>query len=144
MAHPGGRPRIFPTPDDLLNAFDEYKKWAHDHPWNKKEAIKSGEHAGTLIDLPTERPLTEVEFAVFCKMSISGLQEYGKREKFSGIYTMIKNEMTAQRISGGLTGAYNASLVARIDGLTEKSEIDQTNHYPDGINVRFTRDSNGN
>ena len=31
--------------------------------------------------------------------------------------------MSAQRISGGLSNAYNGNLVARIDGLTEKTEV---------------------
>jgi hypothetical protein len=133
-----GRPRRFKTPGALWRAFEEYKEWAADHPWNKKEAIKSGDLAGTLVDIPTSRPLTEWEFAVFCRMSRTGLIEYCNRDDFSDIYKRIKDEMSAQRISGGMSGAYNANLVARIDGITEKSEIDQTNHFPDGININFT------
>jgi len=137
-----GRPRRFKTPGALRRAFEQYKEWAAANPWNKKEAIKSGDLAGTLIDLPTERPLTEWEFAVFCGMSRTGLIEYCKRDDFSDIYKKIKDEMSAQRISGGMAGAYNANLVARIDGITEKSEIDQTNHFPDGIEINFTNKSN--
>lgn len=126
MTHPGGRPRRFDSPDELLEAFEQYKEWASAHPWNKKEAIKHGDNAGMLINIPTERPLTEWEFAVFCKMSRTGLQEYSKREEYSGIYARIKDEMTSQRISGGLAGAYNANLVARLDGLTDKQELEHT------------------
>lgn len=141
MTHPGGRPRKFNSINELLIAFDEYKKWASKHPWNKKEAVKSGEAVGTIIDLPTERPLTEVGFAVFCNMSITGLREYGKRDEFSYIYEKIKNEMSEQRISGGMAGAYNANLVARIDGLVEKRETDETHRFPNGININFAPDN---
>ncbi len=133
-----GRPRRFKSPGMLYRAFEEYKEWALMHPWNKKEAIKSGDLAGSLVDIPTERPLTEWEFAIFCNMSRSGLTEYVNKPDFSDIYKRIKDEMSAQRISGGMAGAYNANLVARIDGITEKSEIEQTNHFPDGININFT------
>lgn len=138
MAHPGGRPLKIATPEDLWTLFEEYQTWANNNPWNKKEAIKSGERAGTIIDLPTDRPLTEWEFATFCNMSRSGLIEYSKREQFSDIYSRIKDEMSAQRISGGIAGAYNGNLVARIDGIVEKSEIDNTHRYPDGIEINFT------
>lgn len=133
-----GRPRRFKSPKQLWDAFEEYKEWAALHPWNKLEAIKTGDLAGQLVELPTERPLTEWGFAVFCKMSRVGLIEYCKRKEFSDIYTRIKDEMSEQRISGGVAGAYNANLVARIDGITEKSEIEQTNHFPDGIEIKFT------
>lgn len=135
---PAGRPRKFPTPDDLWAAFEEYREWAENHPWYKYDSIKSGENAGTLIPIPTTRPLTEWEFAVFCNMSRTGLIEYCKRDEYSDIYSRIKDTMSAQRISGGMAGAYNGNLVARIDGITEKSEIDQTNHFPDGIQINFT------
>lgn len=121
-----GRPRRFESPEDLLNAFYEYKEWASKTPWNKKDFIRSGEFAGQTVDLPTERPLTEWEFAIFCEMSRQGLMEYAKRPEFSVIYSRIKDEMSAQRISGGLAGAYNANLVARIDGITEKQEIEHS------------------
>lgn len=118
-----GRPLRFKDPDMLLEAFEGYKAWASEHPWNKEDFIKSGEFAGTKVYLRTERPLTEVEFAVFCGMSLTGLKEYTDRADFSAIYHAIKNEMASQRISGGLSNAYNGNLVARIDGLTEKTEV---------------------
>lgn len=120
-----GRPLHFPTTDALIETFEAYKAWAKENPWCKEDFIKSGPNAGEKVYLTTERPLTEVEFAVFCGMSLSGLQEYTNREPFSGIYRAIKAEMSSQRISGGLANAYNGNLVARIDGLTEKTEVTQ-------------------
>jgi hypothetical protein len=123
MAHPGGRPRAFSSPEDLYSRFEEYKQWAEENPWLKKEAIKSGEMCGELVDIPTERPLTEWEFAAFLGLSYRALTNYGSAaeyEEFFPIFGKIKAEMAAQRISGGMTGAYNANLVARIDGLVEK------------------------
>lgn len=120
-----GRPRHFESPEALMEAFEEYEIWAENNPWMKEDFVKSGPCAGDKVHLETSRPLTEVEFAVFCGMSLSGLKEYGSRPEFSSIYHAIKDRMSAQRISGGLANAYNGNLVARIDGLTEKTEVTQ-------------------
>lgn len=120
-----GRPLRFKDPEMLLEAFEGYKQWASENPWNKEDFIKSGPNAGEKVYLRTERPLTEVEFAVFCGMSLDGLRDYIDKPEFSLIYRGIKHEMSSQRISGGLSNAYNGNLVARIDGLVEKSEVTQ-------------------
>lgn len=120
-----GIKRKFETPEDLQGAFEEYVEWAHNNPWYKKEAIKSGDMAGTIIDIPHERPLTEWDFAAFCKLSYQGLRNYGEKSEYKDyfdIYNQCKTRMTAQRISGGLSDIYNANLVARIDGISEKNE----------------------
>jgi DNA-packaging protein gp3 len=128
MAHAGGRPRKFKSPEELEAAFAEYKVWAHANPWIKQDFVRAGPDAGTIVNLQIERALTEWEFAVFCGMSRVGLAEYCKEERpeFSCIYQRIKDEMSAFRVSGGLANTFNANLVARIDGIKEHSEIDHT------------------
>lgn len=123
MAHAGGRPRKIESPERLEELFIEYKVWASQNPWVKKDFVKSGEFAGQIVDLPIERALTEWGLAVFIGISRSHLIEYGKRPEFRDIYTRIKDEMTEQRVSGGLACVYNANLVARIDGITEKNDL---------------------
>lgn len=126
MAHPGGRPRLIKSPEQLLEHFEDYKQWAHDNPWYKVEAIKSGDMAGELVHIPIERPMTEWGFAVYLGTSRQCLQGYAKREEFIGTYARIKDEMSAMRVEGGVTQLYNPNLVARIDGISEKSEIEHT------------------
>lgn len=121
MARTFGTKKIA-TPEDFEKAFEDYVEWAHNNPWYKKEAIKSGEMAGQIIDIPCERPLTEWEFAAFLGLSYQGLRNYGEAEGYEDyfdIYAQAKTRMTAQRISGGLSDIYNANLVARIDGISE-------------------------
>lgn len=122
-----GRPRGIKSPKHLLEQFENYKDWAKKNPWQKKDFIRSGEFAGQIVNLEIERPLTEWEFASFLKMSYRALTNYGSAEgyeDFFPIYAQIKTEMVANRISGGLIGAYNANLVARIDGLKEQTETE--------------------
>ena len=125
-----GRYKKYETPEELWIAFTMYQQWAHNHPWYKNEAIKSGHRAGEIISIPNERPLTEWEFACFIGLSYQGFWSYGNRkgyEAFYKVYARIKNAISAQRITGGLVDAYNASLVARLDNITEKSEVIQRN-----------------
>jgi len=124
--HPGGRPRKINSPEELFEMFQGYKIWAHENPWLREDFIKSGESAGQKVYLETERPLTEMGFAVHLEMSRDGLREYAKREEYSYIYARIKDEMSEQKISGGLAGAYNPMLVSRIEGLVEKTDINHS------------------
>lgn len=123
----GGAPLKFKTPADLYNTFEKYKKWAENNPWLKQEFIRTGSKAGNIIELKNARALTEWEFAAFCGLSYQGLRNYGEREdhkQFFDTYHRIKNEMSAFRVSGGLCDAFNANLVARIDGIKEQSAVE--------------------
>lgn len=125
MAHPGGAPRKFKTPEDLWNAYEDYKAWAHKHPWCKKHPLKDG----TIIDIEHERPLTLWEFASFLKMSFQGLENYGIREdhkQFFEIYARIRNEIRSFQISGAMCDIYNPSLTARINGISDKQEVEHS------------------
>lgn len=151
MAHCGFpyqfRPKLVSSPDELWEKFIQYKEWAHANPWIKKEAIKTGDLAGEIIDIPHERPLTGYEFAAFLGMSYQGWLNYVNgqgHEAYFDISARIKAEMTSQRISGGLVEAYNANLVARLDGLQEHSAIETTFEpiiiqSPDGKNLTELR-----
>jgi hypothetical protein len=127
MPHRGYKPKAIESPEKLWELFIEYKDWSALHPWKKKDFIRSGEDAGKIVDLTTDRPLTIWEFAAFCGLSYQGIKNYGEmagREGYFEVYKRIMSEMTSQRISGGVAGAYNGNLVARIDGLKEHAEIE--------------------
>ena len=112
----------FKTPEDMWDKFQEYREWAHKHPWSK-EVVSKGE----IHTLMHERPLTMFEFASFCEMSYQGLRNYAIREDHSdyfGVYARIENDIRAFQISGGLCDIYNASLTARLNGIADKKEID--------------------
>ena len=135
-----GQPKKIPSPERMLELFEEYIQWSKDNPWIKLEAIKSGERAGELIEIPHERALTEWGFAKFIGISRNGLINYGTKPEYSNyfnIYARIKTYMAEQRISGGLCEAFNPQLVARIDGLSEPHAAEQ-NEKPAPIAVNIT------
>jgi hypothetical protein len=123
----------FKTPIDLWNKFQEYKLWAHEHPWIKETASK-----GEVVELRHERPLTMYEFASYCEMSYQGLRNYALREDHSeyfGVYARIENEIMSFQVSGGLCDIYNASLTARINGISDKREIDASVTQKDEVDL---------
>lgn len=124
---PPVRKKSIASPEELEEAFEGYQEWAHSNPWMKNEVLKSGDNAGMIIQVPHETPLTMWGFATYLGMSLQGLMNYGEREGYETYfetYARIKVAMQSQRISGGLVEAYNASLVARIDGIVEKSALE--------------------
>jgi hypothetical protein len=121
-----GRDKIFKTPDDLLTAFTSYKNEVNGNPWIKHEAIKSGEFSGQLISIPLQRPYTLKGFSVFCGISYQGLFNYGHNEsynEFFEVYNKIETECDVQKFEGASVGAFNASIIARDLGLTDKQDI---------------------
>lgn len=124
---PAGKPRKFKTPQDLYNKFQEYIKWVDDNPWIKKEAIKSGEMCGQLIDVPYQRPYTLTGFAVFCKCCLQTIENYGNKDmypEYFGVFKEMETTFTSQKFEGAVVGSFNAHIIARDLGLKDKSEID--------------------
>lgn len=121
----GGRPRIFETPEDLEKTFNEYLEFMKTQTWKKQEFIKSGEFAGKIIELETQRPLTMESFCLFANINSKYLYQLNEdtKQKFSNIVTRIHETLREQKVSGAMVGAYNSNLVARLEGITDKHDI---------------------
>jgi hypothetical protein len=120
-----GRPRIFNSPDELWACFEEYVEHNKQNPRYKYEMDKTG----NVVPVPVHNPLTLEAFNlfIFYKGLGEGCSQYlentGKAyNDYLGVSTRIREAVRADHIGGGMTGFYNASLTARIHGLTEKRE----------------------
>jgi len=125
-----GREKLFSTPELLLQAAVEYFQWCDDNPWIKKEAIKSGELAGTTMDVPMQRPYTLSGFCLYCDASEEWLREFRKRETskdFLGVISWIESTVRLNKFEGAVVGAFNANIIARDLGLGDKVESTSTN-----------------
>lgn len=123
-----GRDKLFATPELLWNAAEEYFQWCDDNPWHKSEAIKSGELAGKIIEIPTKRPYTITGFLLYINASKNFWEEFklANHQDFLGIIEEIENVIYTQKFEGAAVGAFNANIIARDLGLKEKSEVDHT------------------
>lgn len=120
-----GRPRKIDTPEQLYDMFKSYKTYVKENPRYK---YVMNQRSGDMVAEPLECPLSIDGFEVYCYNKFECTVEHylhntkGAYQDFCDISTHIKREIRQDQISGGMVGQYNASLTARLNGLTEKVE----------------------
>ena len=117
-----GRDTIFESPSELWEKACEYFQWCDEHPWVKNEAVKAGDHFGELVKVPTSRPYTLTGLCYYLGVGSRYFDDIG--EDFSAVEHKIKQVIDTQQFEGAAVGAYNASIIARKLGLSEK--VDHT------------------
>ena len=116
------------TPDILWVEAVKYFEWMSNKVWNKKEAIKSGEMAGSLIDIPTQTPMSIESFCLFADIDEKTFFNYEKAEGYEDFFqvtTRIRKVIESNQFEGATVGAYNPNIIARKLGLSDKQEISQ-------------------
>lgn len=130
----------------VLDMFQEYVIYVGDNPDVRHEAIKSGERAGELIEIPVPIPLTVVGFCNFTsrfygsegmgiskKLFFDGISMLGELElkRRNGqlgkgedvLYDVvlalskIKDMIEENQLAGGMNGQFNTGLVSKVLGL---------------------------
>lgn len=125
-----GKPKSY-QPEELWEKACEYFTWCDSNPWNKNEAVKGGDLAGTLIQVPTERPYTIHALCIFCGMVTQTFRNYENNEAYLAVCTRIREIIYSQKFEGAAVGAFNYNIIARDLGLVDKSEF--KHHIPKGI-----------
>lgn len=114
------------TPVTLWEEAEKYFKWMSGNVWNKKEAIKGGPKAGTLIDVPTTTPLSMESFTIFADITMETFRNYQSKEDnyrdFFEVSTRIRTVIESNQFEGATVGAYNPNIIARKLGLVDKTE----------------------
>lgn len=92
------------------------------------------------MKVPHRRPFTLEGFSVWLwKNGItSNVHDYFSNSRdaykeFSGICRMIREEIRADQIEGGMVGIYNASITQRLNNLKEQTDVTITEQplFPD-------------
>lgn len=132
-----GKNKYIETPQKLWELFEAYKKDVKENPRVKIEYVgRDGER----VETPIERPLIMEGFESFVcqhtKITYPDLTEYfeGKNESYKDYFPIsarIRAEIKAEQVDGGMTNVYNASLTARLNGISDKKELD----HKGGINI---------
>lgn len=121
--------RIFKTPEELWNAFLNYKEKRKQEAKNWPKVQYVGKDGNRVEDYPV-LPLTMEGFEVYCFDNHGTVCHYfdnkeGYYTDFGTICSRVKKEIREHQITGGLLGQFNPSITQRLNGLTEK--IEQTN-----------------
>lgn len=121
-----GRPKKFETPEELWDAFLQYKEWVKSNPIKVHDYVgKDAEEVWRI----RQRPLTVEGFENYCfeHKIINDMSNYfansnDKYAEYSTICAHIKKIIRQDQIDGGMAGIYNPSITQRLNGLVEKQE----------------------
>lgn len=123
-----GRDILFATPELLWDAVCEYFQWCEANPFYKSEAktINIGDYQSQveIVKLPVLRPFTLQGLCRYlnCNTKYFNDFEHANHEGFSEVLTRIRETIYEQKFSGAASGFFNANIIARDLGLSDKSE----------------------
>lgn len=123
-----GRFKLIETPERLLEMFNEYKEFTKANPRYRHQLCQ---RTAEMIKEPLEVPLTLEGFEIYCfekqGVTISNYfdNKHNAYEDFYSVCTYIKKMIRNDQIQGGLVGQYNPSITQRLNGLVEKSQVEQ-------------------
>lgn len=125
-----GKNKYIETPEKMWELFEAYRKDVKDNPRVKHVFVgKDGNSDFERL----ERPLTMEGFECFVmentNISYPDLSEYfdGKNESYSNYFhicSRIKKLIRQDQIEGGMVGQYNPSITQRLNGLSEKQQVE--------------------
>lgn len=112
--------------EELWSDFVEYAEHVKANPRIKIEYVGRN---GDRVETPLEVPLTNEGFEnfVYNKRGFS-IHDYlyssnERYEPFSTVRSRVKKSIRQDQIEGGMVGQYNSSITQRLNGLTEKSQV---------------------
>jgi len=122
------KPKLIPTPEMLWGLFKDYVAHETAHPMTKVEYVgKDGETKHT----PLETPITFMGFECWLADNdyIQDLGHYsantdGAYDEYRTIITRIGNNCYVHNFKGAAVGLFNANLIARKLGISEKTQTE--------------------
>jgi hypothetical protein len=131
-----GRPKAFSSPSHFWATAVKYFELTDGAPWLKKDY--KGKDA-IEVDIPTQSPYLWAGFDDFCLQSgicasakdyrtASRNEDYrsGMYADFAEVVRAVDDIMKGQKISGAIVGTFNPNIVARLEGLADKTENEVT------------------
>lgn len=139
------KPKLIETPEKLYSIFEEYKEYIKTNPRTIDKALQSGKIAKETLRVP----LTMDGFEIFCFQKGFTVEHYFRNTndsygEYCGICSIIKKEIRADQIEGGMVGQYNPSITQRLNNLTEKTDITTDGKGINEIKVNIIKPNNTN
>lgn len=129
-----GRPPLYPDPEDLARVADEYFQWCDDNPIETatrklvgaKQTGKGGEAKSDETKFTTRRAYTLDGFCLFARISdwssFKSAEAHSDAEYLAVIHA-IEQTIRDQQVSGALAGVFNSNIVARLNGIADKTDL---------------------
>lgn len=116
----GPKPK-FAEPEELWAACAEYFEWVESNP-----LLEGFQYQGKVSSdgLPKMRAMTIKGLCVFLDIALSTWDEWRKsRPDLSEVITRVEQIIDTQKIEGAAAGMLNPTIVARVMGLPERTEM---------------------
>lgn len=140
-----GRDKIFPTPEALIDAANEYFEWCVNSPMMEAQIVKASQTETTslpvtdskgkektvkskttvpyvIANVPKMRPFSLEGLCNYIDISVDGFKLYQEREDFIGVTTRIRQIIDTQQFEGASAGFLNPNIIARKLGLADKQD----------------------
>jgi len=132
-----GRQKEF-TPQEWHQKVVDYCEWHEKRTWEKKEAVKSGALAGELVSIPTTPPMSIKGLCLFAGIDRKTFNNYESAKGYEDYFLITawaRDIIENQQFEGASVGTYNANIIARVQGLTEKTDITTNGNEIKQVNV---------
>jgi hypothetical protein len=118
------------TPEKMWELFEQYKTYTKSKPILVQDFVgKDGDE----VNRKKERPLTIDGFECWCYDNdiISDLSQYfanteQRYSEYQTICSRIRKAVRTDQIEGGMSGIYNSSITQRLNGLTDKTQVENS------------------
>lgn len=125
------------TPDMLWRLACAYFEAAENDVIMRTDFIRSGPDAGRIIEIPMRRPYSLTGFEMYveaygirARLSDFFTNRDSKYPEFEAVCNRIRTIITQDKFDGAAVGIYNANLIIRDLGLSEKVEAGITVEQP--------------
>lgn len=127
-----GRDKLFESPQLLWEAACEYFEWCDENPFleSKPMVVSIGNNAGSsveMVEIPIKRPFTLHGLCLYVRCSLSYFRYFKSTIKeedkdFLTVIEEIEQTVYDQKFSGAASGFFNANIIARDLGLSDKTD----------------------
>lgn len=117
-----GKPPSFESPQQMWERAIEYFEWCSE---NSLSADKVFSFQGEIVHGNEKklRAMTQAGLCCFLNISTSSWHNYKAKSDYLEVTGIIESIMYEQKFSGASAGLFNANIIARDLGLSDKTEI---------------------
>ena len=126
IARGPGQPPKFNTPQEMWELAVKYFEWCGEKVILEDKVFSfQGEQTHDFIT--HKRPMTQKGLCVHLGIGVSTWHNYKNNDEFLEVTDAIEDIMFENKFSGAAVGMFNANIIARDLGLTDKQEITMDN-----------------
>lgn len=122
-----GKPKYIQTPEKMWELFERYVEHERANPMYKTEYVGRD---GEMVKTPLETPITFEGFECYLA-DVGVIEDLGKYSantdnaysEYVTIISRIRNNCFSHNFKGAAVGLFNANLIARKLGLSEKNDV---------------------